>query len=221
MRFLHQFADASAVTAGHEKQLAHDALLAVKPAGVVHEPCDLCTDTTQSVKEVAQVADADRTYTEAEHLALLADAVTRENASLSDAKESAETKVTELAGKVDVLESEKATLESEKDSAVKALEDFKAEVERAKEIEAAKADRKAKVKAANDALADDYFTDERVQRWAEMTEEAFTAFVEDITPVAPGGPAKETAAFSGGESPSEPGKPTAGSLFAARRGKKN
>jgi chromosome segregation ATPase len=202
-----------------QTQLAHDALLAVMPAGATHEPCDLCSET-KTVKEVAQVADADRTYTEAEHLALAADAVKRETASLTEAKEAAATKVTELSSKVDVLESEKASLTAEKEAAVKALEDFKAEVERAKEIESAKSDRKAKVKAANASLADAYFTDERVQRWAEMTEEAFTAFLEDIAPAAVG-QSKETAAFAGGESPTDPGKPTVGLLFAARRGEKN
>lgn len=204
---------------GTEAQAAHDALLAVMPEGASHEPCELCTET-KTVKEVAKVAGDDRTYTEAEHLALAADAVKRETASLSEAKESAETKVTELTGKVDVLESEKATLQSEKDVAVKALEDYKAEVERAREIETAKEDRVKKVKAANTALADDYFTDDRVQRWAEMTEEAFTAFIEDITAVAPGEPAKETAAFSGGVSPKDPKAPTVGAFFRARRGEK-
>jgi chromosome segregation ATPase len=208
----------TAFVKSEQAQLAHDALLAVMPAGATHEICDLCPET-KTVKEVAQVADADRTYTEAEHLALAADAVKRETASVTSAKETAEAQVAELTTKVDVLESEKATLQSDKDTAVKALEDFKAEVERAKEIEGAKSDRKAKVKAANASLADAYFTDERVQRWAEMTEEAFTAFLDDIAPATAA--TKETAAFTGGTSPTDPGKPTVGSLFAAKRGEKN
>jgi chromosome segregation ATPase len=173
-------------------------------------------------KEVAQVADADRTYTEAEHLALMADAVKRETASVTEVKESAETKVSELSARVDVLEAEKASLETAKAETQKAFDDYKAEVERAREVEAAKKDRLEKVKAANAGLPDSYFTDERIQRWAEMAEAAFAAFIEDITPLA-GTPAKETAAFSGGETPTstETAKATVGSIFAARRGVKN
>lgn len=220
MRFLHQSSDPSCVKSGSEARIAHDALLAVMPAGAVHEPCDLCCPDPVRNKEVAKVAGEDRTYTEAEHLALAADAVKRETASLTEAKETAETKISELTSKVDVLEAEKATLQSEKDKTQADFEAFKAEVERAREIEAAKQDRLSKVKAANDALADDYFTEARIQRWAEMTEEAFAAFLDDIAPV-PAGQAKETAAFSEGDSPKNPGKPSVGLLLAARRGEKN
>jgi len=212
------------VKSGSDAQRAHDALLAFKPAGVEHALCDLCPDPVQKTKEVAQVADADRTYTEAEHLALMADAVKRETASLTDAKDSTETKVSELTAKVDVLEAEKASLETAKAEIQKAFDDHKAEVERAREVEAAKKDRLEKVKAANANLTDSYFTDERIQRWAEMNEVAFAAFIEDITPLtgASAG-AKETAAFSGGTAPTskETAKVTVGSIFAVQRGEKN
>ena len=170
---------------------------------------------------MAATAVADRTYTEAEHLALSADAVTRETADLTAAKEVAETKVAELSGKVDVLEAAKVTEDTAKADLQKAFDDYKADIERLAEVTAAKEDRLAKVKAANASLADAYFTDERIQRWAEMSEEAFTTFVEDLG--AAGGSAtkaKETAAFSGGATITDPGKSTVGSLFAARRGEK-
>lgn len=210
------------VKSGIEAQRAHDALLAVKPADVEHVPCDLCPDPVKVTKEVAQVAGDDRTYTEAEHFALMTDAVKRETASLTEIKESAETRVAELAKQVDVLEAEKASLETAKAETQKAFDDYKAEVERAREVEAAKKDRLEKVKAANAGLPDSYFTDERIQRWAEMTEVAFTAFVDDITPLA-GATSKETAAFSGGESPKskETASVTLGSIFAVSRGEKN
>lgn len=222
MCFPHQRAETHFVKSGAEAQRAHDALLALKPEDVVHEPCGLCPDPVKNTKEVAQVSGDDRTYTSAEHLALMADAVTRETASLTEVKDGLETKVSELAARVDVLEAEKASLETAKADSEKALADFKAEVERAREVEAAKNDRLEKVKAANGNLPDSYFTPERIQRWAEMAEEAFVAFIEDITPLA-GQPAKETAAFSGGETPTSPeaSKVTAGSIFAARRGEKN
>jgi len=220
MSFRHHLADFPFVKS--EAQRAHDALLAFKPAGVEHATCELCPDPVKNTKEVAQVADADRTYTEAEHLALMADAVKRETASLAEVKESAETQVSTLTARVDVLEAEKASLETAKAETQKAFDDYKAEVERAREVEAAKKDRLEKVKAANAGLPDSYFTDERVQRWAEMTEVAFTSFIEDISPLS-GTPAKETAAFSGGSTPTskETAKVTVGSIFAVQRGGKN
>jgi hypothetical protein len=186
------------VKPGYEAQRAHDALLQVMPAGSVHEPCDLCPDPIK--KEVAQVADADRTYTEVEHLALMADAVTRETASLTEAKESAETKISE---------------------AEKAFDDYKTELERLAAIETAKQERVEAVKAANESLPESYFTEERIQRWAEMETASFDAFIADITAVAVSSEVKETAAFSGGESPTEASKVTVGRIFAARRGEKN
>jgi hypothetical protein len=221
MRFLHQPTDAPCVKPVPDAKRAHDSLLAMAPDGAVHEPCGLCPETAQN-KEVAQVADADRTYTEAEHLALMTDAVRRETAELADVKADLETSVSEKAAQVDVLEAEKAALETKVSEVQAEFDAFKAEIERAREVETAKQDRLSKVKAANEGLAESYFTEERIQRWAEMTEEAFTAFIEDISAVAVAGPAKETAAFGAGESPTDKtAQVTVGSIFAARRGEKN
>lgn len=169
------------------------------------------------------MAGEDRTYAEAEHLALMTDAVRRETAELAEVKAGLETKVSELTGQVDVLEAEKAALDTAKAEVEKAFSDYKAEVERAREVETAKHERLTRVKAANEGLPDSYFTDERIQRWAEMTEEAFASLIEDLTAAATAGPAKETAAFSGGQSPSAPnaGVVSVGSIFAARRGGKH
>lgn len=186
----------------------------------MHEPCELCPDPIK--KEVAQVADAtDRVYTEVEHLALMADAVTRETASLADAKADLETSVSEKAARVDVLEAEKAALETKVSEIEKAFADYKTEVERAREIETAKQERVKAVKAANDQLPDTYFTDERIQAWAEMDEAVFAIVLDGLTAAAGVVGAKETAAFSGGESPTEAKTVSLGSIFAARRGEKN
>ena len=222
MRFLHQPADPPFVKSGADARAAHDALLAVQPAGAVHDPCELCPDPLKNTKEVAQVAGTeDRTYTEAEHLALMADAVKRETAELTEVKGGLETSVSDLSARVDVLEAEKAAAETKVSQVQADFDAFKAEVERAREVETAKNERLAKVKAANEALPDSYFTDERIQRWAEMTEEAFASLIDDLTAAAGAGPVKETAAFSGGESPTDKAASvTAGSIFAARRGEK-
>jgi predicted nuclease with TOPRIM domain len=182
----------------------------------------LCPDPA-IIKEVAKVAGEDRTYTEAEHLALMTDAVRRENAELAEAKTGLESTNSELVAKVDVLEAEKSTLQSEKDKTQTDFDAFKAEVERAREIETAKKERIAAVKAANDQLPETYFTDERVQKWAEMAEEPFAIVIDGVTAAAgtSGGAAKETAAFSGGESPTSSDKPRVSRMFAARRGEKN
>lgn len=203
---------------GVDAQSLHDQLLAVKPADVVHDPCVLCPEPRET-KEVAQVADNDRTYTEAEHLALKADAVTRETAELTQAKEQLETQVSELTSKVDVLEAEKAAAEKKAADVQAEFDEFKAETERAAQLEVLKKERTDAVKAANDALPDEYFTPERAARWAAMEEEPFNDFLESIK-VAPA--TKETAAFKGGDSPTaETGKGSTGSVLAARRGRKS
>jgi hypothetical protein len=220
MCFLRGPVDPLLVKPGPDAQLAHDRLLAMQPDGAVHEPCELCPDPAMN-KEVAQVAGDNRTYTEAEHLALMADAVTRETAALTEVKADLEVKTSELAAKVDVLEAEKAAAETKASQLQADFDAYKAEVERAREVETAKQDRVDAVKAAIDSLPDTYFTDERIQRWAEMTEEAFASHVDDLKTAMGAGVAKETAAFSGGESPTEAKKVSVGSIFAARRGEKN
>jgi hypothetical protein len=221
MSFLHHFADSPFVKS--EAQRAHDALLAFKPEGVEHATCELCPDPVKNNKEVAQVADADRTYTEAEHLALMADAVKRETASVTEVKESAETKVTELTKRVDVLEAEKASLETAKAETQKAFDDYKAEVERAREVEAAKQDRVEKVKAANAGLPDSYFTDERIQRWAEMAEAAVHLVPRGHQPAGRRHAGQGDRRVQRRRDPhvKETTKVTVGSIFAARRGVKN
>lgn len=203
--------------AGKSAQEIHDELLRVKPEGVVHEPCDLCPGEVANSKEVAKVAD-DRTYTEAEHTALMADAVRRETAELTGTKDSLEKANSDLTSRVDVLEAEKASAEKSRDDVQKEFDDFKADIERAKAVEDAKKDRLDRVKAAAEHLPDTYFTDERIQRWAEMSDESFTTFVADLTDVTPTTAVKETAAFNGGQNPTgKTDKVTPASIFTARR----
>lgn len=163
------------------------------------------------------MSDSDRTYTEAEHLALLTDAVRRETAEQTSKQEQLQTEKDSLAQRVDVLEAEKAKAETERDKLQADFDEFKAAAERAEEIAKAKDERVAKVKAANDQLPDSYFTEERISRWAEMTEDAFAEVVEALGATS-GSPLKETAAFSGGgTATSRKESVTTGSLFAARR----
>lgn len=164
------------------------------------------------------MSDSDRTYTEAEHLALLTDAVRRETAEQTQKQEQLQAEHDELVKRVDVLEAEKAAAETARDKAQAEFEQYKTERERAEEVAKARDERVKQVKAANDQLPDSYFTDERMDRWAEMTEEAFAEVVEALG-TTKGSPLKQTAAFDGGESGGAPKREVAStaSLFAARR----
>lgn len=187
-------------------------------------------------------------YTEEQHFALLESAVERETASivadkgelevqvasLSEAKAGVEAQLAEAQGRIDVLEAEKANAEAATKAAVDEFDAYKAELARVAEVEAAKAERVARVKAANSNLADEYFTAERAQRWAEMSGEAFDALVADMTDsfAAVKAPAveaaaevetpvveTETAAFSGGETATVSEGSTFATFLAARRGR--
>ena len=196
------------------------------------------------------MATDDKVFTEAQHVALLTSAIERETASLTEVKSELETvnstlvsekaaleaSVSELQTKIDVLESEKAAEATRALTAEKAFEDHKAELAEKAAVEERKAVRLALVKAADASLDDEYLNEVRVQRWAEMSDESFTALVDDLEAAAKKKPAflmtdaekkdaedkkdggkdemkekaRETAAFKGGSVPT-----ATGSTFAA------
>lgn len=122
------------------------------------------------------MSDTKRTFSEAEHEAILTDTVRRERAA---AVEELETEKAELQTRIDVLEAEKAEALQAKEAAETELEEFKAGIETEKEVAARKTERADAVKDVT-TLPDTYFTDERVTRWAEMSEEAFETFLDDM-----------------------------------------
>lgn len=231
-------------------QTSHDALLRDHPE-MAHEPCSLCV-STEKAKEVAVPADeTTRTYTDVEHAAILEAEVARETAELRASTEDLrsehaalqekatglEAEKAEFLNRVDVLEAEKSAAEAARDAAVQEFADYKTEQERAAQVETMKIERAAAVKAAFEGVEDDYFTDERVARWAEMSAEAFETVLEDLKATAaafkPFGKkdeeddekkkkeeaaARESAAFKGGIVPTSDGAETAlGQLFALNR----
>lgn len=166
-------------------------------------------------------------YSEAQHFSLLKSAVESETASLTAAKSELETRVqalesekasvavelSEAKTRIDLLEADKSTAEKAAETARTDLETFKSEIARKEQISELKTARKARVQTANVALSQDFFTDERITRWAEMSDEAFDAFVTDMTEVAKASTsttaetktevtvkeaARESAAFAGG-----------------------
>jgi chromosome segregation ATPase len=232
-------------------QRAHDALLAAMPEGATHENCPLCDFGQHVDKEVAQVADAaapvitGNQYSEAQHFALLTSAVQQETAAvvaekselqgrvetLESEKAAIATELSEAMSRIDILESEKVTAEAAAETARTELADFKDFLAKKKDVEDKKSSRKDRVKAANEHLGDDYFSDERVTRWAEMSDEGFDALVSEMTEFAaaakPAGDAKkatektteqarETAAFTGGEIPKSTNEGSTLSLFLAK-----
>lgn len=189
--------------------------------------------------------DQQNVYSEAQHFALLTSAVERETASLAETKKALEAQIETLGSekaaladelastqsRLDVLEAEKAAAEARADAAAQEFADFKAELALAAEIAEKKTARVERVRAANASLGEDFFTQERAQRWAEMSDDAFEALVADLTEVAaavkpadlPGEKsatelARESAAFTGGETAtSTEGESTLSRLLGARR----
>jgi chromosome segregation ATPase len=132
-----------------------------------------------------------RTFSEQEHLAILADRVANETASLKAtvealSKEKADMEAlvaekAELAAKLDVAEAARVALESEKAAAVKEFEDFKAGLEAEKAALAKKDERLVAAKAAADHLPAEFFADEtRVARIVAMSDEVFEGYVADL-----------------------------------------
>lgn len=188
-------------------------------------------------------------YSEAQHFSLLKSAVAQETASLTAEKSELQarietlesekaataTELSEAKSRIDVLESAKVAAEAAAETSKTELADFKAEILRKQEIETKKGARKDRVKAANENLSDGYFTDERITRWAEMSDETFDGLVSEMTEFAAAAKtatsetatetkttekARETAAFTGGESPSTKteGVSTLSSFLAKRQG---
>lgn len=213
------------------------------PEGASHATCGLCpADSTG--RECAQVTDTavveDKVFTEAQHISLLESAVARETATLSTTNEELSTKIetlttdkaaadtalTDAQAKIDVLEAEKSAAVQAKEEADKAFEDYKTELTELAAVETRRTERADAVKAAAPGLEESYFTDERIQRWAEMSQEQFDTLTADLKEAAadrkPEGEvdtsteaARETAAFKGGKEPADAGVSTFGSLMGA------
>lgn len=157
---------------------AHDELLAAQPPGARHDvaTCAVCSLRETTTKEVANVPEDKRTFTEAEHEALLTDAVRREVATATESKDD---EIAGLRTQIDTLESEKAALEQAKADAENQFEEFKQGLDRMAEIASRRDERISEIRrvSAHD-LPDSYFTEERVNRWAEMADEEFAALVD-------------------------------------------
>ena len=130
----------------------------------------------------------EKTYTEPEHIAILADRVATETASLTAANGELKTSVDDLSSKLDVAEAARVAAEAKAETAAKEFEDFKAELETLREAAERKDERVDAVKEVAAHLGEDFFKDEaRIERIVAMSDEAFTGYVEDLKATAPAG----------------------------------
>lgn len=138
------------------------------------------------------MADDNKTFTEQEHIAILADRVAKETASLTGERDKLSSEKAELESKLDVAESAKVAAEQAKEAAEKELADFKAGLDALAEQESRKDERLAKVKEVAAHLGEDFLKDEaRVARIVAMEGDAFDGYVSDLAAAAP--PAGTTA----------------------------
>jgi len=157
-------------------------------------------ETAEDASALREVAADGRTFTEGETYALVADNVARETAGLQAEKAELETQIT-------TLQAEKAELQTQLDVAVAAREkaeqdfsDYKADLVAKAEIAERRDARVAKVREAAAHLKDDFFTDERAERWAAMETAEFDEYVAELAAVSAGvkttedAPSAETAA---------------------------
>lgn len=143
-----------------------------------------------------------RTFSEEEHVAILADRVATETASLTEQVAAKDREIADLRAQLDVAESARAAADAEREKAQSDLADFKKQIEDEREMAARKDERIAKVKEVAAHLTDEFFTDERVARIVAMDQSAFEGYVQDmasvaVVPPANAGAPRETAGLQG------------------------
>jgi chromosome segregation ATPase len=123
----------------------------------------------------------EKTFSESEHIAILADRVSKETSDLTVQLDQLTKDKTELENKLDVAESAKTAAEQKAETAEKALTDYKASVEEQREAAARKDDRIKQVRESAEHLDDAFFDDEaRVARIVAMKDEDFQGYLADI-----------------------------------------
>lgn len=129
----------------------------------------------------------ERTFTEGEAYALVADAVERETAAAKAEADTIREERDKLATENDVLTQRVTAAEEKAADAEKALEDYKAEVETEKAMEAKRGERLAKVaEIAPDLVdGDDEKVVKRCDRIVAMADEDFQEYIDSLSAVAP------------------------------------
>lgn len=164
----------------------------------------------------------------------LTDRVGALEADLAAARAQTEQVRTEAAGKVDVLEAALATAKAQAEQVGADFDAFRAEIDLAARVAELRDERLSQMRAAAPGLSSEYFSDERVERWARMPEEEFATAKADVAAAAPpasgeGGEAailtaaRTSAALSGDGlptvGPSSRGASALGGFLRARQGR--
>lgn len=154
--------------------------------------------------EEGQAVADDKTFTEAEHIAILADRVTKETAGLTAERDTLSTEKSELQNKLDVAESAKVAAEQRAEKAEADFTAFKAELDEYATKVAKKDERLEAVKEVAAHLGEDFLKDEpRIARIVAMDDESFAGYVADLKATVPAGstvvppPGREAAGLVG------------------------
>lgn len=134
-------------------------------------------------------ATDDRTFTEAELTAIVADRVQRETANITADIEKLRTENTELANKLDVEISGRQAAEKAKADIEAEFETHKKDVEEREQAAARKDERVKAMREAAAHLDEKFFTDDtRVKRVIAMDEDSFKGYLDDLKVTAGGAP---------------------------------
>lgn len=145
-------------------------------------------------------ATDDRTFTEAELTAIVADRVARETAEATAEVDKLRAENTELSNKLDAEISARQAAEQAKTDVEGQFEAHKKEAEEREQAAARKDERIKAVREAASHLSDDFFKDDkRIARIVAMADDEFTGYVDDLkvssggTPQSDNGVPRETA----------------------------
>jgi chromosome segregation ATPase len=131
--------------------------------------------------------DTGKVFSESEHLAILADRVAQETATLTTSNAELQAALTEAQNKLDASDSAKVAAEQARQTAETELADYKTEVTEREAAAERKDVRVAEVKEKAKHLTDEWFTEERVARIVAKSDEDFTAYVDDLVSSVPAG----------------------------------
>lgn len=159
------------------------------------------------------MADTDRTFSENEMTAIVADRVERETADVVAQRDQLKTTNDELQNKLDIEQAAREAAEQKAAESEKEFTDFKAGLEAAAEQLAKKDERLQKVREAAAHLGDDFFTDERTERIVAMGDEVFAGYVADMSAVGAG--AKSTTTTDAPRETAMTGEPSTGDKSAS------
>lgn len=165
----------------------------------------------------------ERTYSAAEHDAILTSTVERETAALREEVAELRQRAESAETRVDVLEAERAAVNARADAAEAEFAAFRERLEAEQAAAARQDERVGRVREVAKHLGDDFFTDARAQRWAAMEQAAFDEYLGDLATAAAklgqSGPVPaETAMATARPASADPNQPSkTRRLLAARR----